>query len=133
MRLIDSHCHLDLAAFDSDRTTVVQSAAASDVSDIIIPAVEAGTWAELAQLVLQAAYEATICAAIINQSNKLFLTLLGGGAFGNEDAWIIGAIERAVIRYREHDLDIAIVSHSRSATGRALAIESSSGTLPGRL
>ena len=50
MRLIDSHCHLDLAAFDSDRTTVVQSAAASDVSDIIIPAVEARTWTELAQL-----------------------------------------------------------------------------------
>jgi TatD DNase family protein len=50
MRLIDSHCHLDLAAFDSDRTAVMQSANAAGVSDIIIPAVEAKSWGGLARL-----------------------------------------------------------------------------------
>lgn len=50
MRLIDSHCHLDLAAFDGDRTAVMQSANAAGVSDIIIPAVEAESWSELARL-----------------------------------------------------------------------------------
>jgi len=50
MRLIDSHCHLDLAAFDSDRTAVMASANAAGVSDIIIPAVEADSWSELARL-----------------------------------------------------------------------------------
>ncbi len=75
-------------------------------------------WTEFARLVLEAAYEATFCAAIINAvrtgSNKLFLTLLGGGAFGNRDPWIIDAIVRAVERYRQYDLDVAIVSHGSS-------------------
>ncbi|PWQ96362.1 TatD family hydrolase [Leucothrix arctica] len=50
MRLIDSHCHLDLVAFDSDREVVTQSAATVGVSDIIIPAVEAASWTALARL-----------------------------------------------------------------------------------
>ena len=50
MRLIDSHCHLDLAAFDRDREAVTLSAATVGVSDIIIPAVEAQTWTALARL-----------------------------------------------------------------------------------
>lgn len=45
-------------------------------------------WTKFAQLVLEASYEATICSAILNWrkngNNKLFLTLLGGGAFGNK-------------------------------------------------
>ena len=72
-------------------------------------------WVEFARLVLEAAYEATICAGIVNArstgNNRLFLTLLGGGAFGNDPNWILGAIERAVNLYRRADLDIAIVSH----------------------
>lgn len=50
MRLIDSHCHLDLVDFDHDRSTVMQSASVAGVSDIIIPAVKAQTWDGLAQL-----------------------------------------------------------------------------------
>jgi hypothetical protein len=49
--------------------------------------------------------------AILNGSNKLFLTLLGGGAFGNEPAWIIGGIERALTLYKDVELDVAIVSY----------------------
>jgi len=72
-------------------------------------------WAPFARLILEAAYEATICAAIVNAmvhgSNRLFLTLLGGGAFGNETAWIIGAIQRALSLYKKVELDVAIVSY----------------------
>ena len=75
-------------------------------------------WAEFAQLVLEASYEATICAAILNSTrngnNRLFLTLLGGGAFGNETDWIIGGIQRALNLYKGADLDIAIVSYGSS-------------------
>lgn len=75
-------------------------------------------WTDFAKLILDSAYEATICAAILNASqtgvNTVFLTLLGGGVFGNRDEWITGAIERAVAKYREYDLDIAIVSYGRS-------------------
>jgi hypothetical protein len=73
-------------------------------------------WAAFARLILEAAYEATICTAILNAtiggSNRLFLTLLGGGAFGNETAWIIGGVQRALTLYNNVDLEVAIVSYS---------------------
>ena len=72
-------------------------------------------WAAFARLILEAAYEATICTAILNAmrrgSNRLFLTLLGGGAFGNETSSIIGAIQRALRLYKDGELDVAIVSY----------------------
>ena len=75
-------------------------------------------WAEFARLVLEASYEATICTTILNSvrngNNRLFLTLLGGGAFGNETAWIIGGIQRALNLYKHVDLDVAIVSYGSS-------------------
>ena len=75
-------------------------------------------WAEFARLVLEASYEATICTAILNSvrngNNRLFLTLLGGGAFGNETAWIVGGIQRALNLYKHVDLDVAIVSYGSS-------------------
>ena len=44
-------------------------------------------WEEFARLILEATYEATLCAALLNSSktgsNKVFLTLVGGGVFGN--------------------------------------------------
>ncbi len=90
-------------------------------------------WREFAELVLEAAYEATVCAAIVNAAQagaqsgtqpgnkRLFLTLLGGGVFGNEMSWILGAIERALGLYRDVDLEVTIVSYGRSnAAVRAL-------------
>jgi hypothetical protein len=44
----------------------------------------------------------------------LFLTLLGGGAFGNEIDWILGGIQRALNLYKHVDLDVAIVSYGSS-------------------
>ena len=75
-------------------------------------------WAELAQLVLEASYEVTICAGILNflktGNNKVFLTLVGGGVFGNDISWIINAIHRALNLYSHHGLDIIIVSYGAS-------------------
>lgn len=75
-------------------------------------------WAAFARLVLEAAYEATISTAILNAtnngSNRLFLTLLGGGAFGNDTDWIIRGIERALTLYKDVELDVAIVSYGSS-------------------
>jgi len=77
-----------------------------------------GLWAPFARLVLEASYEATVCAAILNSTksgnHRLFLTLLGGGAFGNETEWIIDAIQRTLNLYQDADLDIAIVSYGSS-------------------
>lgn len=75
-------------------------------------------WAPFARLILEASYEATICTAILNAahhgSNRLFLTLLGGGAFGNDTDWILEALQRALNLYRHVDLDVAIVSYGAS-------------------
>lgn len=75
-------------------------------------------WAEFARLVLEASYEATLCAAVLNAArtgNKtVFLTLVGGGVFGNEEDWILGAIDRALGLYQHADLDVAIVSYGSS-------------------
>lgn len=72
-------------------------------------------WAPLARLVLEAAYEATVLAAVLNAargaSRRLLLTRLGGGAFGNDDSWIDGAMLRALRIAGEHDLDVAVVSY----------------------
>lgn len=75
-------------------------------------------WEPLAKLVLEAAYEATVCAAILNadrnRNNRLFLTLLGGGAFGNNLDWIMAAMRRALELYSDSGLDIAVVSYGSS-------------------
>ncbi|MBV11370.1 hypothetical protein [Rubinisphaera sp.] len=75
-------------------------------------------WAPLATLILEAAYEATMCAAILNQertgSNQLFLTLLGGGAFGNNSEWISTSITRSLDLYAGFGIDISLVSFGTS-------------------
>jgi len=66
------------------------------------------------QLILDAAYEATQAAAFVNAGRTgnrvVYLTLLGGGVFGNRDHWIITAIKQAFHQHSRHGLDIRIVS-----------------------
>ena len=67
------------------------------------------------RLVLEAAYEATMWAAVLNAqrgaSNVVLLTLLGGGAFGNDDRWIYAAMRRALKMMLGFDLDVRLVSY----------------------
>jgi hypothetical protein len=76
-------------------------------------------WARFATFVLEAAYEATLLAALLNLRHsgcaKVFLTCLGGGAFGNDDRWILAALARALERVRNTPLDVRIVSRGRTA------------------
>ena len=76
------------------------------------------SWERFARLILEAAYEATFAAAAVNASKNgkksLYLTLLGGGAFGNDQVWIVDAIRRAAELYSRFDLDVKIVSFRRS-------------------
>ena len=75
-------------------------------------------WESFARLVPEASYEATVCAAILNVqetgNKRVFLTLLGGGAFGNRTDWIMDSIERALRLYGDRDLEVAIVSYGTS-------------------
>lgn len=69
-------------------------------------------WAPLAQLILDAAYEATLHVAL-QAGQPVFLTQLGGGAFGNRPEWIAQAMERAVGIFARAGLDIRLVSYGR--------------------
>ncbi len=68
-------------------------------------------WKPFASLILEASYEATICAGILNRDNRVYLTLVGGGVFGNELEWICSAIKRAILKYAEYELDVNIVNY----------------------
>jgi hypothetical protein len=77
--------------------------------------------------VLEAAYEATLAAAVSNAqqngSNRLFLTTLGGGAFGNKKTWILDSIRRALDLYRQHNLEVYIVSYGSADPDVLMMIE----------
>ena len=89
------------------------------VSYTTVPAIH---WKPFASLVLEGAYEATMWAAARNArrgaSNVVLLTSLGGGAFGNDESWIHGAIRRALQMMSGFDLDVRLVSYG--APARAL-------------
>ena len=72
-------------------------------------------WEPFALLILQAAYEATMSAAVLNAqrgaSNVVLLTQLGGSAFGNDDDWIHAAMRRALEMMSGFELDVRLVSY----------------------
>lgn len=70
----------------------------------------------LAQLVLDGLYEATLgVAAVLAQQRqarvRVYLTMVGGGVFRNQDEWIARAIHRALNIYRNYPLDVALVHY----------------------
>ncbi|WP_024513349.1 hypothetical protein [Bradyrhizobium sp. ARR65] len=71
-------------------------------------------WEPFARLVLEAAYEATMLCGVLNsaraRSNKVLLTSLGGGAFGNDEQWIHDSIARALDLFKRFALDVRLVS-----------------------
>lgn len=108
--------HQDVEATEApgpDRPLVSQAfCSALPVAYTQLPA---ALWEGFAKLVLEAAYEATLWAGVLNarrgRSNVVFLTLLGGGAFGNSGAWIDAAIRRALTVAAGYDLDVRLVSY----------------------
>lgn len=75
-------------------------------------------WEPFARLVLEAAYEATLLAGVINAARpggnrSVYLTRLGGGAFGNEYEWIMDAMQRALDLVRGQALDVYLVSYQQ--------------------
>ncbi len=62
MRVIDTHCHLDVDAFDGDRDQVVLRAAAAGVRGILIPAIRPRTWPGVVELAVRHAASGVRCA-----------------------------------------------------------------------
>ena len=86
-------------------------------------------WAPFASMVLEGAYEATLAAATFlsysrRERVEVYLTSLGGGAFGNRRCWINRALERALDLFRDAPLDVFMVSYSAvPADLKKLAVE----------
>lgn len=70
------------------------------------------------RIILESLYESTLYAATLNMirngSNKVFLTLVGGGAFRNEEYWILESLKIALEKFKRVPLKVYIVSHSQS-------------------
>jgi hypothetical protein len=108
--------HRDVEVTDSDAPSrLIVSQAFCSALPVAYSSIAATQWTSFATLVLQAAYEATMWAAVLNAqrgaSNVVFLTRLGGGAFGNEDAWIHLAIRNALELVQGLGLDVRLVSY----------------------
>lgn len=75
-------------------------------------------WESFARLILEATYEASLFAALINMeknnSNLVYLTLVGGGAFGNKENWILDSITKAINKFKNVPLDVRIVTFGKS-------------------
>jgi len=78
----------------------------------------ATAWEPVARLVLDATYDVCLTAARINADQSgnrtVFLTLVGGGVFGNPTSWIVEAIDGALQRHADAGLDVALVSYGGS-------------------
>lgn len=80
--------------------------------------IELSLWEKFARIILEATYEATLHAAVFNMennnSNIVYLTLVGGGAFGNRQQWILESIHQVLRKFKNVPLDVRIVSYGGS-------------------
>lgn len=60
MALVDTHCHLDFEAFESDRDDLVRRCLESDIHAFVVPGVSRGNWAQC--LALSSRYPSVKCA-----------------------------------------------------------------------
>uniref|UniRef100_UPI00404B0328 hypothetical protein n=1 Tax=Flavobacterium sp. TaxID=239 RepID=UPI00404B0328 len=106
-------------------TEVTKSATKHIVSQIYCAALpvaysetESYYWESFARVILEATYESTLYAGMINmeinKSNVVYLTLVGGGAFGNEEYWILESLQKTIRKFKHVPLDIKIVSYGKS-------------------
>jgi hypothetical protein len=112
--------HRDVEVTDGvggDRPTVSQ--ALCSALPVAYTRVAPSCWQAFASLILQAAYEATMWAAVLNArrgaSNVVLLTSLGGGAFGNDGTWIHDAMWRALQMMSNVGLEVRLVSYGAPA------------------
>jgi hypothetical protein len=121
--------HSDVEVTDADGSERPQvSQAFCSALPIAYTSLPKPLWESFAKLVLEAAYEATMLCGVINfirgGSNRVLLTAVGGGAFGNDERWISDAISRALDIVKDLPLDVQLVSFGQpSASFRAIARE----------
>ena len=99
-------------------------------------------WEPLACLVLRAAYLATLAVATILSLKRrrrvvCYLTILGGGAFGNKEEWIWDAINNALIAFKTAPINVILVHYATTVPEKWVknlseTVSSSTRPEPGR-
>ncbi|MBK3396137.1 MULTISPECIES: hypothetical protein [Methylobacterium] len=111
--------HTDVAVTDGPSPHPLVSQVFCSALPVAYAGLPQADWAPFARLVLEAAYEGTLLAGLLNAargaSGRVLLTRLGGGAFGNADDWIDAALLRALRLAGDGDLDVALVSYGPPA------------------
>ena len=73
-------------------------------------------WTPFARIVLEGLYVATLSVGALiakkeNRRVKVFLTAVGGGAFGNRTMWIADAMSKALKQFRDAPIDVFLVHY----------------------
>ena len=80
--------------------------------------VEPELWEDFARIILEATYESTLHAALINYqntgNNKVYLTLVGGGVFGNKAEWITDSVLLNLKKFSKEALNVKFISYGES-------------------
>lgn len=90
--------------------------------------VRSNDWAPLASAVLDASFEATLAVGAVLARQRgtrvtVFLTAVGGGAFGNRSMWIVQAMDRALRLHAAEPLDVRLVHFGSVPRGTYMALE----------
>jgi hypothetical protein len=113
---IGLHRDVEVTGADDHMGARVSQAFCS-ASPVAYSGIPQANWENFARLILEAAYEATMLAAVESAaaggSNAVLLTRLGGGAFGNADPWIDDAIIRSLGIVEHAGLDVRLVSYGQ--------------------
>jgi len=85
-------------------------------------------WEPFACAVLDATFSATLAAAAVLAAEragrvKVYLTMVGGGAFGNRSMWILNALEGALREFAGAPLDVMMVNFGTLPRGELADLE----------
>lgn len=118
---IGIHRDVEVTEAAGDHRPLVSQAFCSALPVAYSRSVPPPHWEAFGLLVLEAAYEATMAATVLNArrgvSNAILLTELGAGAFGNDPAWVYTAMRRALTMMSGFDLDVKLVSYRSPSRG----------------
>jgi len=150
MKVIDTHCHIDVADFDPDRDQVLADCREQGVSKIVVPAIAADGWDNLLRVCRQqpGLYPALgLHPVFLEQHTDADLQLLGRMLTENSDVVAVGEIgldfylvdldqvrqaelfEAQLDIARAHDLPVIL--HVRKAHQQTLAILKRAGVKGG--
>ena len=69
-------------------------------------------------------YKLTLQAAIKNGKENVVLTSVGGGAFGNNEIWILEAIRQALVEYQQYPLKVYYLARRDKPEYKIFEVES---------